>query len=77
LANLVNIFNPELIVIGGGLSKMGDMLLKPARKVLKERAFRLPSRTVHIVRARLGSNAGIVGAAAYVFDQKSEGSTKA
>jgi glucokinase len=77
LANLVNIFNPELIVIGGGLSKMGDMLLKPARKVLKERAFRLPSRTVHIVRARLGSNAGIVGAAAYVFDQKLEGSTKA
>jgi glucokinase len=77
LANLVNIFNPELIIIGGGLSKMGDMLLKPARKVLKERAFRLPARTVHIVRARLGSNAGIVGAAAYVFDQKSEGSTKA
>lgn len=77
LANLVNIFNPELIVIGGGLSKMGDMLLKPARKVLKERAFRLPSRTVHIVRARLGSNAGIIGAAAYVFDQKSEGSKKA
>jgi len=77
LANLVNIFNPELIIIGGGLSKMGDMLLKPARKVLKERAFRLPARTVHIVRARLGSNAGIVGAAAYVFDQKSEGNTKA
>ncbi|MGA7678066.1 MAG: ROK family protein [Dehalococcoidia bacterium] len=77
LANLVNIFNPELIIIGGGLSKMGDMLLKPARKVLKERAFRLPARTVHIVRARLGSNAGIVGAAAYVFDQKSEGRTKA
>jgi len=77
LANLVNIFNPEVIIIGGGLSKMADMLLKPARKVLKERAFRLPARTVHIVRARLGSNAGIVGAAAYVFDQKSEGSTKA
>jgi glucokinase len=77
LANLVNIFNPELIIIGGGLSKMGDMLLKPARKVLKERAFRLPARTVHIVRARLGSNAGIIGAAAYVFDQKSEESKKA
>jgi glucokinase len=77
LANLVNIFNPELIVIGGGLSKMGDMLLKPARKVLKERAFRLPAQTAHIARARLGSNAGIIGAAAYVFDQQSERSTKA
>jgi glucokinase len=72
LANLVNIFNPELIVIGGGLSKMGDMLLKPARKVLKERAFQLPADTVRVVRARLGSNAGIIGAATYVFDQKDE-----
>jgi glucokinase len=77
LANLVNIFNPELIVIGGGLSKMGDMLLKPARRVLKERAFQLPAQTVHIVRARLGSNAGIIGAAAYVFDQQAGRSTKA
>jgi len=77
LANLVNIFNPELIVIGGGLSKMGDMLLKPARKVVKERAFKLPTRTVRIVRARLGSNAGIIGAAAYVFGQQSERSKKA
>jgi glucokinase len=72
LANLVNIFNPELIIIGGGLSKMGDMLLKPARKMLRERAFRLPARTARIVRARLGSNAGIIGVAAYVFDQKNE-----
>jgi glucokinase len=77
LANLVNIFNPELIVIGGGLSKMGDMLLKTARRELKERAFQLPAQTAHIVRARLGSNAGIIGAAAYVFAQQSERSTKA
>ena len=77
LANLVNIFNPELIVIGGGLSKMGDMLLKPARKVLKERAFKLPADTVRVVRARLGSNAGIIGAAAYVFAQRAEMGAKA
>ena len=70
LANLVNIFNPELIVIGGGLSKMGNMLLKPAKQVIKERAFRLPARTVRIVRARLGSNAGIIGVAAYVFNYR-------
>jgi len=70
LANLVNIFNPELIVIGGGVSKMGDMLLEPARKVVKERAFQLPARTVRIVRACLGSNAGIMGAVAYIFEQQ-------
>lgn len=66
LANLVNIFNPELIIIGGGLSKMGNMLLEPARKVIKERAFRLPAQRVRVVRARLGSNAGILGAAIHV-----------
>jgi glucokinase len=70
LANLVNIFNPELIVIGGGLSKMGNMLLNPAEKVIKERAFRLPAQSVRVVRARLGSNAGIIGAAAYVYDRR-------
>jgi glucokinase len=70
LANLVNIFNPELIVIGGGLSKMGNMLLKPARQVIKERAFRLPAQSVRIIRARLGSNAGIIGAAIHVNSQR-------
>lgn len=77
LANLVNIFNPELIVIGGGVSKMGNMLLAPTRKAVRELAFKLPARTARIVRARLGSNAGIIGAAAYVFDQQLQGGAKA
>lgn len=76
LANLINIFNPELIVIGGGLSNMGDMLLKPARKVAKERAFKLPLRTVRVVRALLGSDAEMMGAAAYVFSQRLMGRRK-
>jgi glucokinase len=77
LTNLVDIFNPELIVAGGGMSKMGNMLLKPARKVVKERAFKLPAQTVRIVRSRLGSNAGIIGAATYVFEQQSQGGIRA
>lgn len=70
LANLVNIFNPELIIIGGGVSKMGDMLLEPARKVVEESALSLPSKTVRIVQARLGDDAGVVGAAAYVNERQ-------
>jgi len=70
LANLVNIFNPELILVGGGVSKMGDMLLRPARKVVRERAFQLPARTVRIVRARLGGDAGIMGAAVHTFERE-------
>lgn len=72
LANLVNIFNPEMIVIGGGMSKMGNMLLKPARKVVRERAFQLPVRTARIVRALLGGDAGVVGMAAYIAEQQWE-----
>jgi len=76
LANLVNIFNPQLIIIGGGVCRMGGMLLRPARKVVKEKAFRLPARTVQIVKSRLGYDAGILGAAAYVHEQKLKETTR-
>ena len=39
MVNLVNIFNPEMIIVGGGMAKMGDLLLNPARQVVRERAF--------------------------------------
>ena len=65
LANLVNIFNPEMIIIGGGMAKMGDMLLDTARKVVAERAFQLPAQRVRIVPSQLGDNAAVLGAVAF------------
>jgi len=65
LANLVNIINPQMIIIGGGVSKMGAMLFTPARKAMKEHAFKLPARTVRVVRPRLGMDAGLFGVAIY------------
>jgi glucokinase len=65
LANLVNIFNPQMIIIGGGVSRMGEMLLKPTRKAMKAHAFKLPGRTVRVVRPGLGLDAGLMGAAVY------------
>ena len=65
LANLVNMINPQMIIIGGGVSKMGAMLFRPARKSMKEHAFKLPARTVRVVRPRLGMDAGLIGAAIY------------
>ncbi|MEE8318909.1 MAG: ROK family protein, partial [Dehalococcoidales bacterium] len=53
LVSMVNIFNPEMIIIGGGVAAMGDMLLEPARRVVAERAFSLPARLVSLVPARL------------------------
>ncbi len=67
LANLINIFNPELIIIGGGLSNIGDMLLEPAYKVAGERAYRVAFDSVRFARPELGRNSGVIGAAAYAF----------
>lgn len=68
LANLVNIFNPELILIGGGVAKMGDLLLQPAIKVVKERAFATPANAVDIRPALLGDDSSVLGAVAFVLD---------
>jgi len=68
LANLVNIFNPELILIGGGVAKIGDLLLQPAIKVVKERAFSTSANAVEIKPATLGDDSGIMGAAAFVLE---------
>ncbi len=66
MVNLVNIFNPDLIVVGGGMAKMGDALLDGARKVVMERAFSLPANRVRIVAGHLGDNASVLGAVAFV-----------
>ena len=70
MVNLVNIFNPEMIIVGGGVAQMGDLLLGPARQVVKERAFQLPAQAVRIVPAQLGDNAGVLGAAVFAHQQK-------
>jgi len=69
LVNLVNIFNPEMIVIGGGVAKLGELLLEPARQVVREKAFPMSAQAVRIVTARLGEEAGIYGAAIFAREQ--------
>ena len=63
VANFVNIFNPELVVLFGGLAGAGDMLFEPVRREVKLRALKPGNETVRIVPALLGGNAGIIGAA--------------
>ena len=69
LVNLVNIFNPELILIGGGLAQMGDMLLQPAREMVRERAFQIAYEAVRIDLAQLGDDAGALGAVALMLQE--------
>ena len=68
LAGLVNTFNPEVIVIGGGAVRGGDMLLEPARAVVAERALEPAREVVRIVAAHYGDEAGMMGAALMAFD---------
>lgn len=64
IASLVTIFDPELVVIGGGLVHTGDLLLKPARASMERYTFGQMHRELPpVVPARLGSDAGMVGAA--------------
>jgi len=70
LANLINIFNPELIVIGGGLSNMGDILLRPAFKEAEERTYKASWQAVRFARAELGADSGVLGAAVFAFREK-------
>ncbi|HXV57263.1 MAG TPA: ROK family protein [Gaiellaceae bacterium] len=62
IADFVNVFNPEVVVVGGGFAKAGDLLLGPARQVVAERALTPARDHVRIVLAELGGDAGLVGA---------------
>lgn len=63
LASFANIFEPAVIVIGGGVIAAGDMLLEPARREMEARALPPMNRTP-VVAAELGADAGMIGAAA-------------
>jgi glucokinase len=67
LGGLVSALNPEAIVIGGGASAAGDLLLEPLRAALKTRSMPEPAEAVRVVRASLGNDAGLIGAAALVL----------
>jgi len=67
IAYLVNLFNPEVVVIGGGIEQAGELLLGPVRKSVRSLAFEEPANTVKIVPSRLGDSAVALGAAALVL----------
>ncbi|MEJ7824425.1 MAG: ROK family protein [Solirubrobacteraceae bacterium] len=68
IANLVNMLNPDVVVIGGGVIAAGELLLEPARAVVAERALSPSKEHVEIVPARFGAESGMLGAAALALD---------
>lgn len=65
LAGLINIFNPELVIIGGTLALLGDYLLRPVKQSVQKYTLRLVSQDSRIVVSKLAEKAGVLGAALY------------
>ena len=68
IAGLVNLLNPSVVVIGGGMVAAGDLLLEPAREVVRERALPPSRDVVQIVPSRFGDESGMLGAALFAWD---------
>ncbi|MFH1904499.1 MAG: ROK family protein [bacterium] len=68
LAGIINVLNPELIVIGGGIANTGKYLFDPLRDMIKERIFPFLAEKIRIVHAQLGEEAGIIGSAMLAKD---------
>ena len=64
LAGLVNILNPERIILGGGMAQAGSPIFEPVRATIKKKAFPIATRFVKVLPAVLGTDAGLIGAAA-------------
>ncbi|ULO05109.1 ROK family protein [Paenibacillus sp. 19GGS1-52] len=72
LANVINMFNPELIIVGGGMAAAGDRLLNTVRDTVQQHALSLSSSRCSIVQAELGSQAGTLGAASFAWKKMNE-----
>jgi glucokinase len=67
IASLVNVFEPEVVVVGGGFGAAGDLLLAPAREVLARQGLDPGRDTARVVPAELGADAGVIGAGLIAF----------
>lgn len=69
VANILNVFNPELVVLGGGVTRAGDQLLGPVRRLGLAQAMPPAARAGDVVLSSLGERLGVVSAAAIAFER--------
>ena len=69
LANVINLYNPECIIIGGGMAASGERLFKSTRKIVDTHALEISKNTCEILIASLGDSSGMIGAAIYASKQ--------
>lgn len=68
-ANVCVAVGPRRIIIGGGVSRAGDLLLEPIRRTLRERVTVMPIEQVEVVQSQLGNEAGVIGVACWAADK--------
>lgn len=68
LSNLINLLNPELIVLGGGVIGAGELIMKPVMAEIEKRAIKFSLEHVKIVPALLGNKAGMLGSALWTME---------
>ncbi len=69
IVSLVNLLNPELIIIGGDFVQAGNLVIEPIRDILMRRALELPRKAVEVVFSELGENAGALGSAVPIVQE--------
>ncbi len=67
IAYLINLFNPEIVILGGGMEQGGDLILEPVKRMVRRLAFEEPASMVRIIPSRLGENAVSLGSASLVI----------
>jgi glucokinase len=75
VTSIANLFEPEVVVIGGGVSRQGDHLLAPVREVVEAQVIGPPGRVVRVLEAALGDHVGVAGAAAVAYERLALGVT--
>jgi len=69
VANIINLFNPELVIIGGGVARAGDLIFEPLKKAVQKRAFSVSAEVAKIIPVSLGKDCTVIGAATVVLKE--------
>ena len=69
IVSIIHAFNPRLVVLGGGVTRAGDQLFEPVRRVVAERTMPWLAEVVKVVPAELGDLTGVLGAVAVALDR--------
>jgi len=69
IANIINLFNPQMVIIGGGVAQAGNLIFDPLKRIMKKRAFSVPAKVVKIATPSLGRDCTVIGAASLVLKE--------